>query len=154
MSASQYPVFNVTANPKIIPVVLPPSADPSTSGKIRNIPVRGADHSGWLDFAGEHGWVLKREKELDGYRLLEDLYRAEGDMEGWDAYRRYLKDWQAGRTTRAFPFHILPKDVQAWQRGEVSDEHKDPWNLPAPSPTTGALAEPKGKKAAEAAKVA
>lgn len=148
MAASEYPIFNVTANPKIIPVVLPPSADPSTSGKIRNIPVRGADHSGWLVYAGEqHGWVLKREKELDGFKLLEDLYRAEGNMEGWDAYKRYLKDWQAGRTRAPFPVHMLPKDVQAWQRGEVSPEHKDPWNLPAPSPTTGALAEPKAKKA-------
>lgn len=143
--SAEYPIFNVTSNPKIVPVVLPPSADRSLSGKIRNIPVRGTDHSGWLTYANGYGWVLKREMELDGYRLLEDMFKAEGNPEGWEAYKRYLKDWSAGRTRAPFPVHLLPKDVQAWQRGEVSAEHQDPWNLPAPTPTTGVLAEPKAK---------
>lgn len=149
--SAEYPIFNVTASPKIVPVVLPPSADLSTSGRIRNIPVRGADHSGWLEFAGEHGWVLKRERELNGYRLLEDLFKAEGNADGWRAYQRYLKDWQGGRTRFPFPFHMLPAEVQARQRGDVAPEYKDPWTLPAPTPTTGALSEPKAGKAKAAA---
>lgn len=143
MSAA-YPVHNVTANPKIVPVVLPQSGDRSTSGRIRNIPVRGADHSGWLTLTRE-GWKLREQMREDGYYLLEDLYRSEGNAEGWQAYQRYLKDWQTGRTRAPFPTHLLPKDVQAWQRGEVSLEHQDPWNLPTPTPTTGTLAEPKVK---------
>lgn len=142
---SESTIFNVTSTAKIVPVVLPPSGDISTSGRIRNIPIRGADHSGWLTYADGFGWVLKREKELAGFRLLEDMYRAENNAEGWESYRRYLSDWRAGRTRSSFPSHLLPKQVQAWQRGEVAPEHRDPWFLPAPAPTTGALSEPKGK---------
>ena len=146
-SAVTFPIFNVTANPKIVPVVLPPSADPSLSGRIQNLHVRGADHSGWLTEAGQYGWVLKKEKEIEGYVLLEDLYKAEGNQEGWDAYKRYIRDWQAGKTTKSFPFHMLPKEVQARQQGQIAPEFQDPWNLPAPPATTGVVSEaPKGKK--------
>ncbi|MCY0990632.1 hypothetical protein OV203_26045 [Nannocystis sp. ILAH1] len=142
---AQYKTFNVTALPKIVPVVLPPSADPTLSGRIRNVPVRGSDNSGWLMEAGARGWVLKPEKVYDGFALLEDLYGAEGNTEGWEQYKRYIRDWQAGKTTRPFPHHLLPVEVQKRQRGEIAAEYADPWNLPSPPPTTGAVSEPKGK---------
>ena len=145
--STEYPTFSVSAAPTVVPVVLPPSGDLSSSGKIRNLMVRGADHSGWLEWAGEgHGWQLRKAMEKQGYALLEDLYRAEDNADGWHSYQRYLKDWQKGRTRQSFPLHLLPREVQARQRGDVGPEHKDPWNLPAPVPTTGAAVEAKQKK--------
>lgn len=146
-SKPQFPIFTVTNVPKIVPVVLPPSADLSLSGRVRNIQVRGADHSGWLVWAGKLGWRLKEELKAEGYILLEDLYIAEGNEAGWEQYLRYVRDWQAGRTTKPFPAHLLPKEVQNRQRGEISSEYQDPWNLPSPVPTTGVVSDGvKGKK--------
>lgn len=144
--AINYPVFTVTGSPKIVPVVLPPSADLSLSGRIRNIQIRGTDHSGWLNFTKSAGWQVSKDMEMEGYVLLEDLYRAEGNEAGWAAYQRYLKDWQARRTTKSFPFHLLPKEVQNRQQGQIAPEFQDPWNLPAPPATTGVVSEPKPKK--------
>lgn len=141
----QYKTFNVTNLPKIVPVVLPPSADPTLSGRIRNIPVRGSDNSGWLVEAGKYGWRLKEEKKMEGYILLEDLYLAEGNEAGWEQYQRYIRDWQGGRTTKPFPFHLLPREVQKRQQGDIAPEFADPWNLPTPPATTGVVSEGKGK---------
>lgn len=146
MSAN-VPVVNVNSRPRIVPVVLPPSNDRTLSGKIRNLAVRGADTSGWLqvDEESDTGFALTRAMERKGYRLLEDYYSDERNSEGWDAYKRYLKDWQIGKTTLPFPVHLLPQKVQDLQRGNISAEFADPWNLPAPAPTTGAASEPKAK---------
>lgn len=145
--AVQSPIFNVTSNPRIVPVVLPPSADLSLSGRIRNIQIRGADHSGWLTGDGRGGWALKPEYSNQGYRLLRDYYISEGNQDGWEMYQRYIRDWQAKKTSKPFPFHLLPKEVQAMQQGQVAPEYADPWNLPAPAPTTGVVSEgPKPKK--------
>jgi hypothetical protein len=113
--SSQSPIVNATARPKIVPVVLPPSSDRSLSGRIRNIAVRGVDSSGWLQDDGEGGWALTKALE------------------------------KQGRTTRSFPEHLLPKLVLDRQRGQIAAEFADPWNLPATTPTTGAVSEPKGK---------
>lgn len=142
--ASEFPIFTITDPPRIIPVVLPPSRDRSLSGRIRNISVRGVDHSGWLVLTRQ-GWKLNPDMALQGYVLLEDLYRAEGNEAGWETFKRYLSDWQKGKTSRPFPTHLLPEEVQKRQRGDIDAEFEDPWNLPAPSPTTGVLSEPKPK---------
>lgn len=143
-SQSTSPIVQVGALPKIVPVVLPPSSDLSLSGKIRNLCIRGVDTSGWLADDGE-GFALTKAMERKGYTLLEDRYRDDEHPENWAAYRRYLKDWQTGKTTRSFPAHLLPKTVIDMQRGIVEDKFADPWNLPAPAPTTGAPSEGKGK---------
>ena len=144
--AVQSPIYSVTGAPKIIPVVLPPSADLSLSGRIRNVQIRGTDHSGWLTGDGRGGLALKPEYSNQGYRLLKDYYLSEGNEDGWAAYQRYLRDWQTRKTSRSFPFHLLPKEVQAMQQGQIAPEYADPWNLPAPAPTTGVVSEPKPKK--------
>lgn len=136
--SSASPIVNVGAKPLIVPVVTPPSADLNQSGRIRNIAVRGVDNSGWLQPDGEGGWALTKAKERQGYLLLEDYYRNENNLEGWGTYRRYLKDFQAGRTTKSFPIDLLPKAVLDAQRGVVGDRYADPWNRPQPAPTTGA----------------
>lgn len=144
--SAEAPILNVGATPKIIPVVLPPSADLGTSGRIRNVAVRVVDHSGWLQDDDEGGWVLKPAMTRKGYVLLEDLYRSEGNEAGWAQYQRYISDWQKGRTTRAFPAHLLPLEVTKRQRGDVPSEFADPWNLPVPAATTGAVSEAKPSK--------
>lgn len=138
-------IVNATARPKIVAVVLPPSANLSLSGRVRNIAIRGIDTSGWLQDDGDGGWALIKSMERQGYMLLKDAYADDEHPENWEAYLRYVRDWQAGRTTRSFPDHLLPKLVLDRQRGQIAAEFADPWNLPAPTPTTGAVSEPKGK---------
>lgn len=144
--SAEAPIFNVGTLPKIVPVCLPPSADLGTSGKIRNVAIRVVDHSGWLMPDEEGGWCLKPAMTKKGCVLLEDLYFAEGNQAGWEQYKRYISDWQRGRTNKPFPPHLLPVEVQKRQRGDIAAEFQDPWNLPTPPPTTGALAEPKKGK--------
>lgn len=141
--SAEAPIVNVGAPPKIVPVVLPPSADLGASGKIRNVAVRVVDHSGWLQDDEQGGWVLKPAMTRKGFVLLEDLYIAESNQPGWEQYKRYISDWQKGKTTKAFPAHLLPAEVQKRQRGEIAAEFMDPWNLPPPAATTGAISEPK-----------
>lgn len=138
-------IVNANARPVIVSVVLPPSQDPTLSGRIRNICVRGVDSSGWLADDGEGGWTLSKAMERKGLTMLEDRYADEKNSEGWALYQRYIKDWQAGKTQRPFPDHLLPKAVQDLQRGILGEADADPWNLPAPTPTTGAVSEGKGK---------
>lgn len=148
--SSEAPIVNVGSRPVIVPVVLPPSADRSASGRIRNLAIRVIDHSGWLQEDGENGWALKKNMERKGYILLEDLYAAEQNPEGWAQYKRYLSDWQGGRTTRSFPAHLLPKEVLDRQAGLIEDKFRDPWNLPAVAPTTGQTTEAKSTAKAKA----
>lgn len=142
---AEFPIFTIDKMAAVIvPVVLPPARDRSLSGRVRNISIRGADHTGWL-MQTRHGWQVHPDRAVAGYVLLEDLYRAEGDEDGWAAYKRYLSAWQGGRTSRPFPPHMLPKEVQRRQSGDVGPEFSDPWDIPPPSPTTGAVSEPKPK---------
>lgn len=146
MSAQEYPIFNVTHIPKIVPVVLPPSADKTLSGKIRNLAIRGADSSGWLADDGANGWTLTKAMEKKGYTMLEDRYNDEQNPEGWAQYKGYLKAWHTGKTSKPFPFHLLPKAVQNLQLGIIEAQYQDPWDIPAPV-TTGVVSEPKAPKA-------
>ncbi len=142
-AADQSPIVNAGSLPLIVPVVMPPSADRSQSGRIKNVAVRGVDTSGWLADDGEGGWTLTRAMERKGYKLLEDCYREEKNLDNWATYLRYVKDWQHGRTKRSFPAHLLPKYVLDLQRGLLADEDKDPWHFDPVAPTTGKTDEPK-----------
>ncbi len=145
MPTAQIPIVNAGAPPTIVPVVMPPSADRSQSGRIKNVAVRGVDTSGWLADDGEGAWVLTRAMERKGYRLLQDCYLEEKNPEGWASYLRYVRDWQKGNTRRSFPEHLLPKSVVDLQRGLLADKDKDPWNLEPVAPTTGKTSEKSGK---------
>lgn len=139
-------LFNIRSNPTYIPVVLPPSADLSLSGRVRNLAVRGVPSSDWLEPDDHGGWTLKQTYKRKGYALLEDLYLAEDNEEGWQNYKRYLKDWLAGRTGSPFPFALLPKEVQDRQKGLIPEDKLDPW-APAKMKTTGVVvdaSEPQG----------
>lgn len=127
----------------IVPVVLPPSIDPSLSGRVRNIKVRAADNSGWLEpsSTAELGWDLKQDLKRREYLLLSEAYRLEDNEEGWQMYTRYISDWQSGRTTRSFPVDLLPAEVRRRQRGEHAGS-VDPWHLPSPRPTIGEATDP------------
>ncbi len=144
-ATAQIPIVNAGAPPKIVPVVMPPSGDRSQSGRIKNVAVRGVDTSGWLQDDGEGGWALIKAMERKGYKLLEDYYLEEKNPDGWEAYKRYVKDWQKGRTKRSFPEHLLPKKVLDLQRGLLDAEHRDPWNVEPVAPTTGKTEAPKAK---------
>ena len=150
-TAAAIPIVNAGAPPVIVPVVMPPSNDRSQSGRITNVAVRGVDTSGWLADDGEGGWTLTRAMERKGYKLLEDCYRDEKNPDGWATYKRYIKDWQGGRTTRSFPSHLLPKVVIDLQRGLLADSDKDPWHFDPVAPTTGKTAEPATSKTDKAA---
>lgn len=129
-------LYSIRSNPTFVPVVLPPSADLTLSGRIRNLAIRGVPSADWLEPVEGGGWTLKKSYELKGYVLLEDLYRDEHNDEGWESYKRYLRDWQAGRTGSSFPFHLLPKEVQDRQKGLLPEDKMDPW-APAKMKTTG-----------------
>lgn len=141
------PIFNIGSLPRIVPVVAPASENLSISGKVRNVPVFGSvDSSGWLvwsepsednDFKGE--WLVSPVKK--GYRHLRDYYDAERNPEGWAMYQRYVRDWQKGLTQVSFPLHLLPKAVLEMQQGITGADKPDPWRIPAPKGTTGALAD-------------
>ena len=86
--APQIPKFDVGSRPRIIPVVMPPSNDRGQSGRVKNVAVRATDTSGWLADDGEGKWVLTRAMERKGYRMLEDCYREESNLDGSAAYQR------------------------------------------------------------------
>lgn len=141
---TQYPTFKVGDDPVVVPVVMPAARDRSLSGRVRNLKVRGADISGWL-IQTRAGWAVHPDFSASNFVLLEDLYRTENNEEGWLQYKRYLKAWRLGQTSRAFPAHLLPQEVQRRQNAE-GPESADPWDIPPPVPTTGAVSEPKPSK--------
>lgn len=86
----------------IIPLVSP-------DRKVHNLPIGGG-------VIPPHLTVTDRPRTIDlsssyasaGWRRLEDLYREEGNSDGWAAYERYLEAWRDGKTLSAFPPHLLP----------------------------------------------
>lgn len=129
--------------PVVISVVLPASRDRSMSGRIFNLTVRNQDNSGWLEKSStaEFGWDLKQEFKTRGYLLVSEAYRLEGNDEGAQAYKRYVRDWKTGQTTESFPIDLLPAEVLRRQRGEHADTI-DPWRMPKPFPTLGKATDP------------
>lgn len=145
-SAPPDPIVNAGALPRIVPVVMPPSGNPSLSGRIKNIAVRGADTSGWLQRLKDGRWVVSPDMAHQGYRLLEDWYKDDRNPEGWAQYQQYVRDWQAGRTKSPFPLDLLPKGVVELQRGFLEESARDPWSRKAITPTTGKAIEGKPEK--------
>lgn len=120
--------------PTIVPLVAPISGDPAQSGRIANIPATPQIHVRWLERDDEGSWIVKAKFAKQGWILLEDLYAAEGDHEGWAYYQRYLEKWQAGKTRVSFPKDRLPKEVLRRQNGGADPEFHDEF---ASAPTTG-----------------
>lgn len=159
MSAPNVPIFNVGSRPRIIPVVLPASEKLEHSGKVYNVKVYGVDTSGWLAWEPEGGEADKDGNPTGdfhvikkGYKLLREFYEEENNSEGWAKYKRYLNDWQSGRTQQSFPFTLLPVKVQQMQQGLVGAANPDPWLMPQPKPTTGKAIEPEAAPPAKASK--
>jgi hypothetical protein len=148
MSGDKSPILNVNSPPRIVPVVLPASADLSQSGKVRNVLVFAVDTSGWLawDDDSQEWSVVKK-----GHRLLRDYYMEEAidgvvdtkaNEDRWKTYQRYISDWQNGKTLMSFPTEYLPQKVQDMQRGIIGPDKVDPWLVQRPKPTTGATSPP------------
>jgi hypothetical protein len=145
MSGDKSPILNVNSPPRIVPAVLPASADLSQSGKVRNILVYAVDTSGWLAWDDDsQEWIVVKK----GHRHLRDYYMEEEteagipNEAGWKTYQRYISDWQNGKTLQSFPDHLLPQKVQDMQRGLIAPDKVDPWLVQRPKPTTGATSPP------------
>ena len=110
----------------VISVVTPQTGDPSTSGRVRNLPVSPQAIPAWLELrpANENRpayFGLKGKYADKGYAMLRDLYEAEGNREGWDKYQRYIAAWKAGTARVSFPFADLPAEVQRRQSIQLVD---------------------------------
>lgn len=141
---------------KVIPIVAPISADPATSGKIRNLPVGGGvEHSQLEAIRNEIGDIIDYDVRAParrrGWVRLQDLYEAEGRAEDWDLYRRHMEAASAGRTRVPFPRDRLPAEVLRRQQAAVPDEfaellaHKPIAIHIEPEPKAGADAKPERK---------
>ncbi len=141
-------MIDASSDPLIVPVVTPQTADPSSSGRVRNLPVSAQAVPAWLE-RRNGTWAVKGRFADHGYVLLHDLYVAEDNMEGWAKYQRYLAAWKAGTARIAFPFDALPKEVQRRQTVDAQDEFSGEF-APPTKPTTGEAqplpAERKGKR--------
>lgn len=125
----------------IVPVVAPLSADPNTSGKVRNLHCGGGVCHRQL-MGTNDGYEIHPVWHRKGWRLLRDMYAEEegDDGPGWRLYQEYIRLWQAEKTRKPFPFSRLPKAVQERQRCLEADPFaEDNFRI---SPTTGALVEP------------
>lgn len=118
---------------KIVPIVAPISNDPSNSGRVKNLRIGGGVNQRQL-MRTTSGVQVHPEWAGRGWVLLEDLYEAEGNAEGWAFYQRYLEAWNDNRTRVSFPFERLPLEVQRRQRCGLPDEFADDF---AVKPTTG-----------------
>lgn len=139
---------NASTPYRVIPVVSPASADPNTSGRVRNLHVGGGVFHKQLSRAG-NTWLVESSYERAGWRLLEDCYREERDEAGWERYKRYLDHWAKGLTSSTFPEEWLPRFVQDRRKGHAVDEfaRKDEYRV---KPTTGDTTPPtpRGKRGA------
>lgn len=120
---------------QIVPVVAPVSADPNSSGKVRNLACGGGvSHSQIEAVRDEQGNVLGYELRpayrRRGWAMLQDLY-AEDEGEngpGWQRYQRYLADIRRGdRIFPSFPPHLLPSGVQKRMKAALPDEWTQEW---------------------------
>lgn len=119
---------------KIITIVHPPSNDPGTSGRVINLHCGGGVCHPHV-VRTQHGWTLRESFRQKGYRMLQEVYAQEQNLEGWERYQRYVAAWQSGQTRSPFPPQWLPEYVQNARRCLVSDEFADAFRSP---PVTGA----------------
>jgi hypothetical protein len=130
-------MIDASSDPIIIPVVTPQTGDPSSSGRVRNLPVSDQAIPAWLEKRGGGRYAVKGVYAERGYVLLQDLYKAEDDEEGWAKYKRYLAAWKAGTARVSFPLESLPKEVQRRQRTLLADNEFGGEFATPPKPTTG-----------------
>jgi len=129
-------LLDASSDPIIIPVVTPQTGDPSSSGRVRNLPVSPQAVPAWLESRGGGRYAIKGVYAERGYVKLEDLYAAEDNVAGWERYKRYLVAWKAGTTRVRFPLSALPAEVRRRQTVIVDDEFSDEF-AGTPKPTTG-----------------
>lgn len=144
-------MIDASAAPVIVPVVTPPTADPATSGRVRNLSVSPQAIPAWLERRAGGQYGVKGVFADRGYVLLRTLYEQEGNAEGWAKYQRYLAAWAAGTARISFPFEALPREVQRRQTVLAEDpEFARPSEFRV-KPTTGAVATTKPARGAKAA---
>jgi hypothetical protein len=139
---------DANAPSQIVPVVSPVSNDPSSSGRVRNLPCSPGSKPAQLERLRDGSFAVKAEWHKKGWMLLEDLYDAESNAEGWAKYQRYLRAWQAGTARISFPFADLPVEVQRRQAAAVADSEFGGEFAPK-AKTTGAPAKAKAKGKAD-----
>ncbi len=134
-------LIDPNSKPIIVPVVTPQTGDPSTSGRVRNLPVSPQAMPAWLELRpGAHGkppyFGVKGIYADKGYALLQDLYEEESDAAGWNKYQRYIVAWKDGTARVSFPMADLPKEVQRRQSVQLVDNEFGGEFSPS-KPTTG-----------------
>ncbi len=129
-------MIDASSDPLIIPVVTPQTGDPSTSGRVRNLPVSPQVIPAWLEKRPGGRYAVRGSYAERGYVKLEDLYTAEHNPAGWAKYQRYLAAWKAGTARVSFPVADLPQEVIKRQTVLVDDEFGGEF-APAAKPTTG-----------------
>lgn len=110
----------------LVAIVTPITDDPATSGKIRHVPCSLSIRHKWLTpFAHEDGtldYQVEGKYARKGYVLLRDLFEAEGNVDGWEEYKKHLAECAAGRARKPFPEDKLPREVR--RRRACGDEPK------------------------------
>lgn len=147
-------VVDIRVAARRVPVVFPATA--TSPPIVKNLTVIGNIAPPSIEVVGsritqtgatEPIWGVRSAERQQGVRLLEDLYEAEGNPEGWAKYEKYLRDWAEGKTFASFPRHLLPKKVQDTK---AAMEAVDPWsavNQPNPNvPSTEERKEPEPAK--------
>lgn len=129
-------MIDAATDPIIVPVVTPQTGDPSSSGRVRNLPVSPQAIPAWLEPRGGR-YAVRGVYADKGYVLLQDLYTAEEDAAGWEKYKRYLAAWKAGTARVSFPLDALPREVQRRQSTLLADNEFGGEFAPPPKPTTG-----------------
>lgn len=143
-------VILASSTPVIVPIVAPMSGDPGNSGRVVNVPATPQIHVRWLEKSSSGEWIIRSEHARKGWALLEDLYAAERNPEGWVRYQRYISKWQAGTTKSSFPKEWLPQEVIRRQSCGDDPDFADEFASP---PTTGASAKLKAPSNKVAAKL-
>lgn len=106
---------NDTTPARVIPIVMPATGDPRTSGKIKYLQCAPqVTHSLLISYEDEEQGRLEYGVEpkaaRKGVSLLRDLFEAEGDHAGWAKLQRCMKTW-GKHGAIPFPDAELPKEV-------------------------------------------
>lgn len=163
---------NAAAPYRIVPVVSPLSNDPSTSGRVVNLPCGGGVCHRQVMMLDDGDYGIHPTYYKRGWRLLFDLYDeeatalqreadihrgtpehdakaalAKASRENKARYESYLVSWEKGTTRSSFPKQWLPREVLDRHRCALPDAFADAFRSP---PVTGAVSEgPKPRKGGE-----
>jgi hypothetical protein len=100
-------------------VVLGP-AHVKSAGRIKPVPLAANINSPLVDYKDDVARIStseeKRAKSMGVAcsEFLEDVFHAEGNDRGWEAYRAHQQAIFDGRTKTPFPVDLLPAKVRAW----------------------------------------